>query len=1013
MTRPDRNAWRAFSAFLMLAALATSSAPAQAAGEPSALPAPDQSFVSGKDLVVYPPDHGTSFFRFLPDGQYIPYDRSLTLSATPGETRAYLMQVTTDRGGSAEAPVTGYVIDKTRPRAPSAEPATGLFREALKPVLTGEEGADIFWTLVGPDGGSPSFSRYGEDSRPSLRPPASGTATYTVLAYSVDQSGNRSYPSRFVYRLAEAGLPAAAPQPDSLAIAVDDSLPKPELEAARGYSELRLAVPPGAALLLDVDPESPPSYLGDFERISADGGVAKLRLPCPYGWAGDLTVYYGLLRDGVATYSTKPLGVHLSNPADEVPLPAAPEAPTLAADPAGRGAFAAFPSYDGALFASVDGSAPSLYAAPIALPRERSSVKISWYGEDDLGQRSASSSILLALPELLPDIALTGVADGAAIAGDVTLKPAAKATLRYEIRLDGTIPPEPTFSSPLLGDSLALSCPAGEERAVVLRYRAFSGGSGGEGRVLRFSLDRKPPDPPRPAETPTAYSDKAVSLSLVPGTGGKDVFASVSADGINGPFAPVKANLELAGSDAGPVTYIVRAYDLDAAGNKSTEMKSLTIIVDRSSVYAAEDGGDKGDGSPDRPFKSIDAALASALKSGRRSVNLRGAFEMRAPVVGNAEISLAGGFGKLWAKDPSARATVRVSLLKGQTAFTQKGGSLSFNKVDLSADSAGPGPLISLSNASLAVADSSIVAGADGDLLIVSALRSRIAFSGSRIKATRAMSGTAFSSDSSDISISGSTVAGAKGVRIFGAFDMDGGSLSISQSLIDSGSDLGLNLLSLRSASLLVDRSLIKAEGGSGFLRLGSFKSVKGEIKNSKALVLWKGPGVLFEISDGGPAFRHDTIVADSDKGGLRFFDVQGTPPQVWNCILECSGGGSELYRSGSAPGQGVLVADCVWGFDRLLSGAYEASDLDSLNALNADQALYSARPIISEAPERTFAAAVKAQAPLRPDSACVSGALPLSSGYDVDFSGHRRPGPGREVPGNAGPDIGAEELAD
>jgi hypothetical protein len=108
-----------------------------------------------------------------------------------------------------------------------------------------------------------------------------------------------------------------------------------------------------------------------------------------------------------------------------------------------------------------------------------------------------------------------------------------------------------------------------------------------------------------------------------------------------------------------------------------------------------------------------------------------------------------------------------------------------------------------------------------------------------------------------------------------------------------------------------------------------------------------------------------------------------------------------------------VLVADCVWGFDKLLSGAREASDLDGLNALNADQATYSAKPIISEAPERTFAAAVKAQAPLRSDSACVNAALPLESGYELDFSGHRRPGPGRAVPGDAGPDIGADELVD
>jgi hypothetical protein len=236
---------------------------------------------------------------------------------------------------------------------------------------------------------------------------------------------------------------------------------------------------------------------------------------------------------------------------------------------------------------------------------------------------------------------------------------------------------------------------------------------------------------------------------------------------------------------------------------------------------------------------------------------------------------------------------------------------------------------------------------------------------------------------------------------------MDGGSLSLVDSLVESHADLGLNMLSLRSASLLVDRSQLKAEDGAGFLRLGSFKSVSGEFRNSKASVSWSGPGTLFEISEGGPAFRHDTIVAGTAKGSLRFFDAKGQPPQVWNSILECSAAGSELLRSDLVPGAGTLAADCVWGFSLLLSGALNTAELASLNALNADSALYSSKPIVSEPPERSFAAPIKSQAPLRPDSICVNAALPLGPGYETDFSGRRRPGPGK-----SGPDIGADESS-
>ena len=103
--------------------------------------------------------------------------------------------------------------------------------------------------------------------------------------------------------------------------------------------------------------------------------------------------------------------------------------------------------------------------------------------------------------------------------------------------------------------------------------------------------------------------------------------------------------------------------------------------------------------------------------------------------------------------------------------------------------------------------------------------------------------------------------------------------------------------------------------------------------------------------------------------------------------------------------GQGVLVADCLWGFDRLIAGEGDVVDLKGLNALNAASALYSSKPVIAEPPERTFAAPVKNQASLRGDSACVNAALPLE-GFEIDFSGHPRPGPG-----HGAPDIGAEEA--
>jgi hypothetical protein len=986
---------------------------AMASAQPS--PAP-RSFLSGKDVVLYPSDPGSSFFRFLPGGATLPFDRSLELWAASGEKCSYLVQTGSAAAlASGEAPVISYVIDKRRPHSPESRPGTGLYSAKLAIALSSEEGADIFWALIGPDGSMSAFVRYDAEARPHLEPPSAGSVTYTLVAYAVSASGVRSDLSRFIYRLTEPGLPAASPIEDKILLSPDPSIASPKLESGRGYARLSMVLPPGSSLLLAFDRGSAPSSLEEFERIEADeSGLASFRIDCPYAWSGEASLYYGVLKGNSASYSPMKLSVQLAYPADEVPLPSAPSSPFLDSDLAGRTAFLSFPAYDGDIYVSIGNAESKLYTSPIVLPTGLAAVTVSWYGQDVFGKHSPSKSRSFELPVRIPDVELTGVASLSSVGSEVVLKaiqkteaPAsAKAQVRYELRTDGGLPPEPSSSSPLLGDSLSISCPAGEERSVVIRYRCFVGDAGGEGSLLRFTLDKKPPEPPVFAETPSAYSDKSASIRLLPGSGGKDVFASVATEDSASPFALVTGPIQLTGSDSGPVDYTIRAYDVDAAGNRSKDMPAFSLVVDRASVYAAEDGSDRGDGSPDRPYKNLDAAFAAASRGGKKSVNLRGTFTMRSPARFSSEISLVGGFGPAWAKDPEARAVVRVLSQQGKAVITQNGGSLSIRRIELDAEGASS-PLIALSSASLFVSESAIVAWSEGDLIIVSASRSKIALSSSRIEGAAAMSLTAFSAEGSDIVIADSSVSSRSDVRIFGAFDMDGGSLSVRESLLASASDLGLNLLSLRSSSLSVDRSLIQVEGGTGFLRIGSLKAVSGEIKNSKLFLSWKGPGTLFEIQGGGPAFRHNTVVADS-KASLRFFDIRGSLPHLWNSIFDCSAPDSEFLRSDSVPAAGIVVADCVWGFDSYLEGELESKDFSSLNTLNALSALYSSKPCVSESPEDSFSTPLKSQAQLKRGSACVDAALPIEFGYSLDFSGHQRPAPGTVLP-----DIGADELGD
>ncbi|HET7838691.1 MAG TPA: hypothetical protein VFL04_02940, partial [Rectinemataceae bacterium] len=603
---------------------------ALAAAGGQAWPQGTEVVVSGRNLLI-PPPSGQARFRFLPSGEWAAFDRTLVLSAAEREERSYQLEV---QSGDGQGSVTSYRIDKRPPEAPSAKPAGGLYREALTPTLSAAEGTRIFWTLIGDAAeGQAGFRAYDAGSLPSIALPAAGSALYTLIAYAEDRAGNRSLPARFVYRLADASLPAMAPAADRAPAApiAAPEIPAPELVTDRGSAVIMAKVQTGKSLLVAVNPGQSPRP-EDFAEAVTEGPVSRFSLDCPYGWAGTLNVFYGYRgQDGAILYNPKPLSVALSNPTEAPTAPPPPPAPRLIADPIGRGAFVGFPSYGGEIVAALDDGPEQAYHGPLAVAPGKTRLTVSWYGVDGSGNRSMRRSLGFDLPPPIPEVSLRGAEEGAVLGADASISPTGTATIRYELSYDGSVPNEPDGSSRLLGPSLAIACPPGEARSIVLRYRAFSGpgseDTGGEGRILRFSIDKRPPSVPSLTESQPAFSDRERSLRLG-SDAGASVYVSVSTGSETAPFRLASGPIELVGSDDGPIRYTLRAYAVSRAGIRSAEMAPLVLTVDLNSIYVSDAAPAGGDGSPDRPFSDLDAALALASASGKRRVNLMGRFQL-------------------------------------------------------------------------------------------------------------------------------------------------------------------------------------------------------------------------------------------------------------------------------------------------------------------------------------------------------------------------------------------------
>jgi hypothetical protein len=992
---------RAGLALIILAACAAASS-AQGPGAAIFRHASEVPALSNRCVILLPPEvaQGGAAYRFAGSSSWLPFDLPLELDAAYGEDRSYALEVR--EGPDSGIETLALRIDRLPPRAPVLSPASGLYRDGVTLAISAEVGAKIRYSISRAGAEAGPFLEYGADGRPDLGLPATGSETYVVMAYAVDEAGNAGVMSKATYRLAAPGPEYAAPAagealPESSAGEVAD-LPEPAITPFDGHVLLDFRPPEGRALYVSVNPAATPASIADFLPLAASGGKARLDLPSPPGWSGKARVYVGLLEGGSFVFRAAPLELVLGDGAGL----ARPEAPALVASVPGGPVWLSFPPYQGEIRCSIDGAEFARYEGPIALPAGKGEVKVSWYGRSPQGEESERSDATLLRPLSPPAVSLAGVGWDEVLNHDATLE-ASGGLLRYELRTDGSMPPEPGPASPMASASLQVSCPEGEERNVIIRYRGYSSEGaeavGGEGGILRFRIDRKPPSPPEIVGPALAYSSVPLSVSFNAQEG--RVMAAVDTGGNAGAFAAAPPMLGLPGSPDGPVTYRVRAYAVDEAGNRSVEATPLVVTVDVATVYVAEDGSDSGDGSRAHPFASLDAGLALVLGSGgqpRTALAIRGRVQSSGSVTlpAGTRLAIKGGFDAAWDPQPGAVSAIVRERASGPL-LVLSGANLRIEGLAIEAGDLGNPVLFSVAGSTLVLSGVSVAAASDGDVLFLDAAGSSLSLEGSSVSMEGAVSACIIQARDCDISVQGSRLAAGAGVRYYSGVNAAGGSLSLGSSAFSSRAVLGTRLVALQSGRVDVSASYFDVRGSAGFLSIGSFSDCTGNVSGSTGYLEWGGNATLFSLRGASPAFIQDSFYAVTAKGSIRFFDCTGTGPLVRNCILGAKGSRNELLVSDRKSLPGEVAANCLWGFSSYLSGAFTVRDLAVLNAYNAADG--KARPNLAEAPSSTFAELPPASFELADGSACRGAGMDLP-GYPASTAAGSMAG--------THPDIGA-----
>ncbi len=992
----------AFTLFLLLALPPFAAWAQEALTAFPGLPA-EGSYASAIYIPALAPVYQRYEYAFSPEGPWLSAHGAIVLDAFPGEERAYALRL---RVAGVER-VLRYVIDRRPPAAPTLEPVSGFVGASVSPVLSGR-GA-LFMSVDGAP-----FKAWPGDMPRSFFASEDATRYLSVAAYAVDAAGNASAPISAQWLLSPAhykpsSLPAPLPSGKPPAARLSsasayDFASRVEQDGANALL-VSFTVPSGARALLAVNPGDPLAAAEAYALVEAENGRASARIPLSPGDGREYLVYPAYsdatgIRVAVTPARIRPSFTDY----------AASSALNLSAEPRvdelGPFAILSWPSIDACIFLSVDGSSFDPYSQPIVLDRSAGKRTVSYYAESAEGARGELLSIELPARALPKAPLVRGAENGASYGRPVALS--VERELRYELSYGDDYPKAITLASPRISSSgIRLEGKDGQ----VLRYRLRAAeidasGRTGDERFLEFTVDREAPPVPVLQSALASFAEADAIIEFAPSDG--TIYVSASRDG-SALFTPYLSPIAL-GAEEGEIgrrSYIVRAYAEDQFGNRSAEMKPSVVVVDRNSIYLADNGKAGARGTPDDPLSSLEEALARAKASGKGSINLRGTIRLSAPVDLNSDIVLLGGFGPSWEDKPEARARLDFSAAKSRPYYLRvSGAQLSLIGIELYAQGSGSYDLIQGSGSQIIMRDSSIAISGGLDACVLRLERSSLDMSASTAESASAFTSRFIDASDSAVSLRDSGLRVASSVSFHEGFRVRGGSLNLHTVRIDANPSQAYVGMALLGVQASVQGLALFAKGGSSSFRVASLDNAELDLSSAYMELSWKGEVAAYTLQNGSRLrLGHNTAFIQA--GGISFLENNDSRALIAASIIHADAPRSLFMKTNQPAVSDTLLANSLWGFGSYLeqkSGVGPASRAFPLAALSAYSS--ASYPNFSEEPGRSFSGRQKEFYALSRTSACVGSAPYLSWAAGQDIHGQSLPLPedGRR------PNIGAEQ---
>ncbi|MGA2640562.1 MAG: chitobiase/beta-hexosaminidase C-terminal domain-containing protein, partial [Spirochaetia bacterium] len=677
-----------------------------------------------------------------------------------------------------------FIINLKPPEVPKLNGMPAGGRVAKPVVLTPEalpSDTRLFYSVSTGDAdpGDPATAGAAFPAALTLDVPEGVRRDYNVRIATVDDAGNRSlYDRRYRFT-------------------IDRELPEdPEVS---GAPDGTISARPVTLTLESREP------LTVYE-MTDDGSMPRIPTPGSPAYSGPLllvgkagaSVSYRLLARSFNDLGTASRAARLFTITIDRTVPSPPASPKLqfAAENPGVAYLSwPLPSAGRILYRLGSGlSAPSApdefmpFSSAVSVtvsPGDGSTITGEVVSETPAGARSAVVPFSLKIGKRLPPPVFRGARDGALATQKIELRASTPSgEVRYEVSTDGGYPPAVTAASPLFPDPLVLDAADGQTVSVRIAAKSFDPTGAAipsEEAVLKATIDRTPPDPPVASGIDDGgFYQEGKRVPLLSAEGTIYYTLSTSPD----PVMPSQTDankysgpLDLQARPGQSVTYHIVAFSVDAAGNRSREIRSWTVTIDQKVVYAAPTGNDYADGSRSAPVRSIGRALQIASTTERKTIfAAAGSYPLDSQLNVGGDLSLVGGLDPdTWQPLGLERwSTISSSApwRTGTSLLSISGGNVSIKGIEFASGST-PIPLfLSISGGTLTMQQAvvSFLGPSAGHGLAVSG--GTVKLLDCRMQAETAITGSFVSVTGGTFAAAGSRFVGPKDTEDFAAIEL-------------------------------------------------------------------------------------------------------------------------------------------------------------------------------------------------------------------------------------------------